>query len=113
MAANEPGKLKRAPDISNRPEPDFDLIEELANRAPVHPRPEPKPKKTKRATPNQWATSFFLKEEDKGRLKETLERVNAISDKKISEAVLVRALLYRASKTEAKSLLQAVREVVF
>lgn len=59
-------------------------------------------------------TSFRLTPEDKGRLREIAASLNGLSpNKKISETMVVRALLLNGRKMKPERLIQAIREVIF
>lgn len=59
-------------------------------------------------------TSFRLTPEDKERLKKITAEVNEFSPhKKISETVVVKALLYNGAKMNPERLLKAIRDVIF
>lgn len=59
-------------------------------------------------------TSFRLNPEDKERLKSIAAAVNDLSpNKKISETIIIRALLLQGQKTKADRLLTTIREVIF
>ena len=58
-------------------------------------------------------TSFRLTPEDSDRLKSITAAVNELSPyKKISETMVVKALLYNGQKIKPESLLKAVKEVI-
>lgn len=108
MAANNEGKIKRAPDLSKRPEPDFDLINQIADRAPVHPRPSTPTRKAKTESSHQQPKSFRLRQEDKTRLADITSKVSAESGRKISETTIIRALILIADGKDIKPIVNAV-----
>ena len=58
-------------------------------------------------------TSFRLTPEDKGRLKSITAAVNELSPyKKISETMVIKALLYNGRKIKPESLIKAIKEVI-
>lgn len=58
-------------------------------------------------------TSFRLTPEDKERLKGITRRVNELSpNKKISETMVVRALLFTGNRMKSERLIKAIREVI-
>jgi hypothetical protein len=59
----------------------------------------------------EYPRSYKLDPEVMNMLKSTLDRVNAISPKKISETRLVKALFILSTKIEDEKLLKALREV--
>ena len=64
-------------------------------------------------SPKLMPTSFRLTPEDSGRLKSITAAVNELSPyKKISETMVVRALLYNSQKMKPESLLKAIKEVI-
>ncbi len=63
--------------------------------------------------PQFMPTSFRLTPEDSDRLKNITAAVNELSPyKKISETMVVKALLYNGMKTKPESLLKAIKEVI-
>ena len=64
-------------------------------------------------SPKLMPTSFRLTPEDSGRLKGITATVNELSPyKKISETMVVRALLYNGQKMKPEVLLKAIKEVI-
>ncbi len=58
-------------------------------------------------------TSFRLTPEDKERLKRITSEVNELSPhKKISETMVIKALLYNGQKMKPERLFKAIREVI-
>lgn len=101
------GKIKKAPDLSQRKEFDFDLIDKIARKAAVQTISPPDTQKSLRPT------SFRLRQEDKARLADLATRVKKESGgRKISESVIIGALLLMAEKRDIKVLINAVRESI-
>jgi hypothetical protein len=64
-------------------------------------------------SPRLKPTSFRLTPEDSDRLKSITAEVNELSPyKKISETMVVRALLYNGKKMKPESLIKAIKEVI-
>ncbi|OGQ95909.1 MAG: hypothetical protein A2521_02945 [Deltaproteobacteria bacterium RIFOXYD12_FULL_57_12] len=58
-------------------------------------------------------TSFRLTPEDKERLKSIVAAVNEFSPhKKISETIIIKALLFQGQKIKPEQLIKAIREVI-
>jgi hypothetical protein len=58
-------------------------------------------------------TSFRLTPEDSDRLKAITAAVNELSPyKKISETMIIKALLYKGQKAKPESLISAIKEVI-
>lgn len=67
-----------------------------------------------RAQTTMKPTSFRLTPEDKERLRGIVTAVNDLSpNKKISETIIIRALLLTGRKMKPERLLGAIREVIF
>lgn len=63
--------------------------------------------------PQLKPTSFRLTPEDSDRLKSITAAVNELSPyKKISESMVVKALLYNGQKIKPENLLKAIKEVI-
>ena len=58
-------------------------------------------------------TSFLLHTEDKERLKEIVASLQKMTGKKISEAMVVRALLLQGTEMKPEKLLELIRQIIF
>jgi hypothetical protein len=59
----------------------------------------------------EYPRSYRLDPEIMNTLKSTLDRVNEISSKKVSEARLVKALIWLSQETNEEKILKALKEV--
>ncbi len=72
---------------------------------------EPREKLVRQIKPKEYPRSYRLDPEIMNTLKDTLDRVNDISPKKVSEARLVKALIYLSKEINAEKIIKALKEV--
>jgi hypothetical protein len=65
----------------------------------------------KRVNHKEYPRSYRLDAEIMGTLKETLDKINKLSPKKVTEARLVKALILISKELEAEKILKALKEV--
>ena len=61
--------------------------------------------------PKDYPRSYRLDSEIMNTLKNTLDRVNEVSPKKVSEARLVKALIFLSKETNEEKIMKALKEV--
>lgn len=71
----------------------------------------PKERLVRQITPKEYPRSYRLDSEIMNTLKSTLDKINDISPKKVSEARLVKALIYISKDFNTDKLLRALKEV--
>ncbi len=70
-----------------------------------------KEKLVKQLKPKEHPRSYRLDSETMNTLKNTLDRVNESSPKKVSEARLVKALIYLSKEIDEEKIIKALKEV--
>jgi len=73
--------------------------------------PTPKERVVRQVKHKEYPRSYRLDPEIMNTLKDTLDRVNEISPKKVSEARLVKALIWLSKETNEEKILKALKEV--
>jgi len=99
----ETSKLKKAPNLA--------ALEAFAGRASV--TTELKPPPTQKKITVLKPTSFQLTLEDKESLKAIQARMQAYSPRKISEGLVIRALIAKAGTMEDGELVALIKRVIF
>lgn len=72
---------------------------------------EIKEKRVRQIKPKEYPRSYRLDSEIMNTLKDTLDRVNNVSPKKVSEARLVKALIYLSKETTTERIIKALKQV--
>ena len=72
---------------------------------------EPKESVVRQVKHKEYPRSYRLDPEIMNTLKDTLDRVNGISSKKVSEARLVKALIWLSKEANEDKILKALKEV--
>ena len=70
-----------------------------------------KEKPLKQIKPKEHPRSYRLDSDIMNTLKDTLDRVNEVSPKKVSEARLVKALIYLSKEINEEKIIKALKEV--
>lgn len=71
----------------------------------------PKEKVVRQVKHKEYPRSYRLDPEIMNTLKDTLDKINEISPKKVSEARLVKALIWLSKETNEEKILKALKEV--
>jgi hypothetical protein len=71
----------------------------------------PKERVVRQVKHKEYPRSYRLDPEIMNTLKDTLDRINEISPKKVSEARLVKALIWLSRETNEEKILKALKEV--
>lgn len=71
----------------------------------------PKERVVRQVKHKEYPRSYRLDPEIMNTLKDTLDRINEISPKKVSEARLVKALIWLSKETNEEKILKALKEV--
>jgi len=77
----------------------------------VYGSTEPRERVVRQIKPKDYPRSYRLDTESINSLKSTLDKINEISPKKISESRLIKALILLSKDTEEDKLLKALKEV--
>jgi hypothetical protein len=88
--------------------------EEVRNKVKAKPEKTVKaPTKAKRKKPDLKPTSFRLNENDKDRLKKIVAEVNELSNRKVSETLVIQALLFNARNIDPYKLIKTIQKIAY
>lgn len=72
---------------------------------------ETKEKLVRQISPKEYPRSYRLDSEIMNTLKDTLDRINDVSPKKVSEARLIKALIFLSKEINEDKIIKALKEV--